>query len=303
MSGSGTGGLYATSNVFDMSQSPKQNSLKDPNNIGVGSEPWGHAYCWLVLEDPSGNRQVIWQRDSSNTDNGDDEWYFGYSPAGTFGSGQTPGVDWDQDTTPAALDQYNIAGTPTSWVSYFQAGGSGDIIHVSADDTPSPAGEYGVFMVEMIPPGNVGGVFMLDDIREVPTGHPHPLVMFVEGSTDSLTIGNIGGVSTPKYAKTIQDYGGGGEALINLLALNARYGSTVYMPNVSGRNRDNKERIHKVIWGFNGTEGYMGLSRWMRWESNDRDYPYTAEGKTLVTLNDMLIADLWDGSTVPAVVP
>lgn len=301
MSGSGTGGLYATSNVFDMAQQPKQNSLKDANNVGVGSEPWGHAYCWVVLEDPSGNRQIIWQRDSVDSDAGDDEWYVGYSPAGQFGSGQTPGVDWDQDTTPAAPDQYNLFGTPTGWATLFEVGGAANLIHVAADDTPSPSGEYGVFMAEMIPSRTVGSVFMIDDIRDVPTGHPHPLVFFTEGVSGSLSYSNIGGGGTPRYAKTLQDYGGGGEALINLSPLHMKWGGNVYIPNYAGRNSDNKERALKAIWGFNGTEGFMGTSRWMLWQPNERGYPCTAESKTLISLDDMLIDDLWDGATVPVV--
>jgi hypothetical protein len=301
-SGSGTGGLYATSNVFDTAQTPKQNSLKDPNNVGVGSEPWGHAYCWLVLEDPSGNRQIILQRDSSNTDNGDDEWYVGYSPGGRFGEGQVAGTDWDADTMAAAPDEYALWGSRTGWTALFEVGGAATMVHVAADDTPSPAGEYGVFLVDFKPENTPSAFFFLDDLRDAPTAHPHPLVMFVSSIDSALTVGNIGGTATPRYAYTIQDFGGGGEARISLLALHMRYSTSVYYPGNAGQNLDGKSRLPRVIWGFVGTEYYLGLSRWLAWVGEDSTYPKTADAKTRILVNQMLVSDLWDGVTVPAVV-
>jgi hypothetical protein len=299
MSGSGTGGLYATSNVFDMSQSPKQNSLKGANGVGIGSEAWGHAYCWIVLEDPSGNRQIIIQRDSSNTDAGDDEWYFGYSLGGRFGEGETAGVDWDATTLPTAPDQYNLFGTPTSWSTMFQAGGSADMFHVAADDTPSPSGEYGVLMLEMYPSRTQGAIFMLDDVRGAATGDPHPLVLFVNSDPGVLTIGNIGGRSTPKYAYSIIDPNGPGQARISMLASYLEYANSNVLPSQGGVGVDNIERVMPYVWGFADNFTWLGLSRWLRWQANGQQYPATAASRTFLYVNDTIIEGLWDGATVP----
>lgn len=303
LSGSGTGGLYATSNVFDTTQWPKHYSALSANGVGAGSEPWGHPGCWVVMEDPGGNRQFLLQRSTTASNTTDDDWHLGYSPAGRFGESQTPGVDWDENTIPTAPDVYDLFAVAGSFSSYFVDGAGYSMVHVAADDTPSPSGEYGFCLIEMKPASSSSGVenamLFFDDLRDVPAGHPHPLVIGCRNEDSVFTVGNIGGTSTPRYCYTIQDYGGGGEALLNQLALHGRYGGTVYYPTHGGVGPDEKERIMPYIWGFTGTEGYIGLSRWFRWAAHSRAYPATANNRQLLYLDETVIADLWDGSTLP----
>lgn len=298
-SGSGISGIYAASNIYDMTQMPKQNSLKDPNNQGVGSEPWGHAYCWAVLEDPAGNRQIAIMRDSSNTDSGDDEWYFGYSPGGRFGEGQTAGIDWDEITLPAAPDQQNLFGTPTAWATIFQTGGNASLVHVAADNAASPEGEYGVFMVEFTG-GNVqSSTFFIDDLRNAPVGHPHALTLLVEDNNDIFTSNSLGGASTPVNPKTMQDFGGGGEAWINVQCGYLRFGSVVEIPGSGGVGIDGVERSFPLLVGFSGTEDWMGTSRWIYWASLARGYPTSANMRKDIYVNSCVIRDLMDGTETP----
>jgi hypothetical protein len=301
LSGSGTGGLYSAGNVFDMTQSPKQNSLKGSIGVGVGSEAWGHARCWVVLEDPSGNRQIVFQRDSVNADGNDDEWYFGYSYGGRFGEGQVGGVDYDAQVAALAPDQYNLWGSPTGWSAIFESGGAGSLVHVAADDTPSPRGEYGVLMIEMSPTNTQSAIVMLDDVRGGPVGHPHPLAIYVDGNDSVLTVNNIGGTTSPRYAKTVLDPGGPGETFIQMNAARPRY-ANVDIVGAWGLGQDNAERIVPFMWGFAGNEVFLGLSRWLRWAAISRGYPSTAGSRQFLYLNQAVIEDLWDGSTVPVAI-
>lgn len=301
MSGSGTGGLYSAGNVFNMAQLPKQHSLLGANGVGVGSEPWGYGSCWMVLEDPSGNRQVLIQRDSANSDSTDDDWYIGYSFGGRYGEGQTAGVDWDEITIPEAPDRRNLFASPGSWANIFPAGGDPTLTHVAADDTPSPSGEYGVCFISFVPVEGAQprSFIIFDDVRQAPVGHPHPYILFVSNFADALNIGNIGGTATPRYGVTVEDPGGPGQRTTNMLASHLRYQATSIIPKYGGLQQDNKERAMPLFWGFSGNECYVGLSRWLLWAAQARDYPVTAGAKTLIYCNDCVIRDLWDGVSIP----
>lgn len=295
-SGSGSGGLYDSSNVFDTAQDPKQYSQLSANGVGIGSEPWGHPYCWAVMQDPSGNRQYVLMRDTGANDTNDDEWYFGYSPAGRFGEGQVAGVDWDQDTPTAAPDQIDIAGTTSAHVALFETGGTTSVVHVLADDTPSPAGEYGVFLVNIVSVNNPISALFLDDVRNVPVGHPHPLAM--------LAVRSDGGIFTPNLtsAYTIRDYGGGTELWVSVRYACQRYWSTDYIPWRAGINRDGKIRCTKALVGFSNSVGYMGSSRWFLWKGTGSGYPTTGNGGKDVVLDSVVIKDLFDGTEPPRTV-
>lgn len=295
-SGSGSGGLYDSSNVFDTTQDPKQYSLLSANNVGIGSEPWGYPYCWAVIQDPGGNRQYILMRDNSASDNADNQWYFGYSPGGRFGEGQVAGTDWDQDTPAAAPDQINVFGTPTGWTQLFEPGGTFSVAHIVADDTPSPEGEYGVFLVNIISLNNPYSAIILDDVRNAPVGHTHPLTVLARWLDNGIFVtGN-------EYFYTIRDFGGPSEAWVTTRYAFARYAATTYMPTRSGINRDGKERGTKAIVGFSNSLGYMGISRWFIWKGTTSGYPTTANSGKDVFLDSVVIKDLLDGTEPPMAV-
>lgn len=289
-SGSGVGGLYATSNVFDTNQLPQYWSLLGPNNQGIGSEPWGHANCWAVMEDPAGNRQYVFMRDNSASNNGDDEWYIGYSPGGRFGEGQIAGTDWDADTPPAAPDQINMWATPTAWSQLFEPGGTLSLMHVIADSTPSPEGEYGVFLVNVLNPNNPYTAIVFDDVRQAPVGHPHPLTFLITRSSAGVFL--IGS----SLVRTIYDYGGGGEAWVTTNYAYPRYAGSACFPNSAAINSDGKERAIRALVGFGGSTGYMGVSRWLAWRGVAHTYPMSANDKVDVFVDDAVIQNLLDGA-------
>jgi len=296
-SGSGTGGLYATSNVFDMSQSPKQNSLKDANGVGVGSEPWGHGYCWIVLQTPTGGRQWIIRRHGTNADGNDDDWHVGFSHAGRFGEGQVAGTDWDADTQPLSPDNVNLLGSPpTSTGILFRPGGTQSLAHVVADSTPSPEGEYGFFFAEFQSGNLPFSVFFADDLRNAAVGDPLPLTFGLRNSDSGVL--NYNNLGQNWQMKSVYDPGGAGETLASVGYQWGEYNSAK-IPSAMGMGIDGKIRAVAPPVGFRGGFGYMGLSRWLRWLPFSMDYPTTASGQKDVVINWVFVKDLMDGTEYP----
>lgn len=301
LSGSGTGGLYATSNVFDVAQTPKQYSLLDPNGVGVGSEPWGHPGCWAVLEDPSGNRQILFKRGPTTADTGDQYLYGAYSPRGTFGSGQVAGTDWDEDTTPLATDQLNLLGTDASPSLIFRTGGLASLIQVVADDTPSPEGEYGVAALDFIATNNNYASFMIDDFREVAPGHPHPLGVWLTPNDNPWTDGYLSGTSVAAAPYGIAAYDSDGEFFGYMYYMHSRFGAAIKIPGSGIVDADGNERVFAIPVGWRDSEQYIGISRWLYWSSvAARSYPDTANSLQHMFVAECLFKDFLDGVTTPS---
>lgn len=299
-SGSGTGGLYDSSNVFDLAQTPKNGNSLDPNGVGIGSEPWGYRNCWVLFEDPSGNRQYVFQRNNSAGWGYDSTWYFSYSPSGVFGVGQTAGVDWDEDTAPTASDIVSLynAGSQIWWND------TPTLTHVAADDTPSPNGEYGVLCLEIRPTNVLSGYFVIDDLRNAPSTHPHALTNYCAPQTNRLDDGYYHAQASSPYSPgTISDFGGDGQSYFYNAPHCLWYGGSFQcLPANGGVGVDGKERAAPIVAGFVGREGYIGTSRWFRDPSVSRGYPNTGNSLQYLFVNDLLIVDLWDGVTTPATV-
>lgn len=297
MSGSGTGGLYASGNVFDMSQLPQRGSLLGSNGIGVGSEPWGKGSCWIVMQTPTGGRQMIFRRHSNNDENYDDDWHFGFSHAGRFGEGQVAGTDWDEDTQPLAPDNVNLLGSPPTGTGiHFRVGYQQSLLHVVADSTPSPEGEYGFFCAELYSYNTPFGVFFMDNLRNAAVGDPFPVAMGLRNNdTGVLNPQNLG---QNWGMKSIYDIGGAGEALVTVGYLWGNFNSQ-RVPGALGMGIDGKIRAVAPAVGFRGGFGYMGLSRWLRWLPFLMDYPTTASGQKDVVINQAFIKDLMDGTEYP----
>ena len=295
-SGSGTGGLYATSNVFDTAQTPKHGGILDPNNVGVGSEPWGHPSCWYVIEDPDGNRQWSVQRSASSGSFNDGNWTITYSPSALFGAGQTPGVDWDEDTAPTASDGAVLL----SASNIFTDSAGSTLTHVAADDVASPTGEYGVICMEFQATNSLRGMFLVDDLRDASANHPHALVTWAMNTSNNLTTGAYHSSDSPGG---VSDYGGSTEIYVD----NFRHCfwdtiGGVGLPGNGGTGVDGQERAAPIFVGFQRIEGYVGSSRWFRDPSVSRGYPNTGSTLQYLFVNDLLVVDLWDGVTTPGTV-
>jgi hypothetical protein len=299
-SGSGVGGVYSGGDVFTHSGgvNPKQYSLITVLSP-IGSAEWGYRSCYVILKAPTGNMQIGFWRSTIGADTSDDEWYIGYSPAGTYGSGQVAGTDYDEDTMPAATDEYAIYGSRVSFPSIFGIGGTANLLQVAADDAASPNGIYGVFCVELIATNTVKSVFAIDDLRNAPSAHPHAVV-FLAGASPVITAAVIGTGGAGVKNRTVFDYGG--TPTWNGVPYNTIYNaaSGVVIPNGGGVDADGYERGIAPSVGYYSSEGYMGTSRWVRWPAISRAYPNTGVNETYLYVNDGLVANLLDGVTTPA---
>lgn len=294
-SGSGSGGLYDESNVFDLAQTPKNYTNLDANNVGIGSEPWGHPACWFVVEDPGGNRQFRIQRRGSAGDLYDAWWITSYSPSGLFGIGQTPGVDWGATTAPNASDVAVIRDGYS-----FSSGEYAVISHIACDDTPSPAGEYGVLAMQFEATNSMRGAFLIDDLRSAPVGHPHALVTWVPAAGNRLSIGYYHGNVSADSPGTVVDFGGDTQTYLTNSSCCRWYGYSTEGLGNGGVGADGKERAFPIVVGMLGFEGYMGVSRWFRSPSVVHSYPDTATGQTYLFVDDVVVVDLLDGATTPS---
>lgn len=297
-SGSGTGGLYDSSNVFDLAQSPKYYTILDPNGVGIGSEPWGHRSCWICLEDPGGNRQMVLQRSVNSGNFYDGTWTLYWSPDGRFGEGQTAGVDWDEDTAVNAPDRAAEVST-----AIFNNNAAASLAHIAVDDTPSPEGEYGVFCVELASVNTVRGVIMLDDLRNAPVGDPHPITVFGAGS--GVFGSAFFGTSGADCPGTVVDYGTSAQRYVYNCSYCDYWGySQTALPNNGGTGVDGKERAAPivVVAPSSAPLSYLGISRWVKAPSVVRGYPDTASGEIYLYLNSVLVVDLLDGLTTPGTV-
>jgi len=249
-----------------------------------------------VLEDPSGNRQVQWQRWSNSGNAYDGNWSIYYSPGGRFGEGQTPGTDWDADTRPVAPDEGQEA---SSGNVLFQAGLVNTMSHVAADDTPSPEGEYGVFCVEFKGTNAMSGAFMLDDLRNAPVGHPHPYTIFAD-ATSAFSYFSFFGTGSNDSPDTVVGAGTPGEGFVYNCPI-CYWTSYVAgsMPGAGGVGGDGKERALPMVVISAGVKEYRGVSRWLRLPSVTRDYPNTGTSQQYLFAQSVLIVDLLDGVTTP----
>jgi len=299
-SGSGTGGLYDTSNVFDPAQSPQYYTALTPNGVGIGSEPWGWQACWICMEDPGGNRQFVLQRSGSAGIVSDGTWSLWFSPSGRFGEGQTPGTDWDENTAIDAPDRATIR----SGFAAFTNNASGTLSHVAVDDTPSPEGEYGFFCVELKTPNAIAGGIMFDDVRSAPVGSLFPLTMYM-ANNEFCSAGPLHAYSGNDAPGTVVAFGTTAERYLGGCAYCDYWGySSLALPNNGGTGVDGKERALPIvaISPNEGPKGYLGVSRWLRTPSVTRGYPNTANSQIYLYINGVLVVDLWDGVTTPGTV-
>lgn len=300
-SGSGTGGVFDTSEVFDTGgKNPVTGS--GAVDVGpIGSAHWGRQWAWFVMQDPDGNREWLFQRIGNNLDdNEDNEWTVVYSPAAGFTGG-------DPTTRATATDEHQIH----SSTSIFQEGWRQTLAHFVADDT-AIAGEYGFFGLQLIGT-NAFSAWCAQDVlvdNEGSPTNPHPLMLH---ATDlPLTRSNHG--IRPSGADMLRGWalleaGLAGEQWGNVILpyVQARTSGPVVYPGGAGTSPwDGKERpmvipVHAVPLAKGG---YLGTSTWLRWKGvATRNYPDQATTPDpFVYMNDMLVNG-WDPAITPASIP
>jgi hypothetical protein len=299
-SGSGIGGVYsAVGSVFKDSINPVSGSNVTAIGVGVGDEHWGGRKCWALMTSPDGSQLCI-QRDSIFGDSYDDEWAYGYSPGGNFNLGAA-----DEETPPTATDLINLWGTlGSAWSAIHTPGGTTNLIHVAADDAPSPDGMNGLICLEFIATNVLDSIVCFDDFRTDPTisgdFNAHAKSWYLSGQSTALaqtTLYGAGGFDV------IKDYGGGAEQQIDLYFNRlTNFASTPLYPGNAGTPSDG-EVPFPVPLGNHAVSGFAGLSRWFRWPAFVRPYNARSLAEDLWYVGDVQIQDLPDGSTIPATIP
>jgi hypothetical protein len=293
-SGSGTGGVYDTADVFDHAINPVQNTLITSIGVGSGDENWGGPRCWILIEFADGSQLVI-QRDNAAGDSHDDEWAYAYSPGGNFALGAA-----DATVAATAADQENLWGTiNATWTAIHTAGGTSNLIHVAADDALSPAGFNGVCMLELNASEVIKSCFIIDDLREVPTGglFAAHAKTFRVASTNPLVYTVIQSAGF----KAMIDYGGGSEVFTTCDYYPYR-NATLYLYPLEAGAPSGGEVPMPILVGNTVIGGFLGVSRWLQWPALDRDYNGRSTDELMWYVDDVLVQDLPDGTTIPATV-
>ena len=285
-SSSGTGGIYsATQNVFSPSINPVVGSSVTDIGIGVGSEHWGNANCWICLRDPGARHEYVIKRHSSYGTSSDHGWAIGYSPGALFTGGglTTPPTATDQQT-PSTLSAY-----PTVTNNLHVAGGTANLVHCAADDTPSDAGEYGWILIELQATNSVKTVAMHDDVFNLGTNpHANVVVYKVTGLSESAL------ESAPPYTfgKTYSFEGTWDD-------VTGRSIDSLFPSSGGIDPYDSKERGFVIPWKNNTRNRYAGMSRWLRWSGVNHNYPAISDDLLHVIFGQVTAANLFDGVSTP----
>ena len=297
-SGSGTNGVFDTADVFsDVVKGSlivyPGDAHPPPANVGLGSglETMGGPWCWFVLRCPGGNREIILIRGPTKGDASDDEWFMGYSPGSQY-------IGGGPDVPATAIDEEQVStgGNRAAPGTVYVNGNVANLIHVAADDTPSPDGEYGFLCLEMITVNDVNSITGIDDRRNNAIGDTESLILIQE-STD-LTV-------------ALMFAGSFGYTICDPLGVYAWLPMTVVFPcttaggyQLTGRisEIDSFEHPLPLYYLEHTTYGYRGSSRWFYSAAVARDYPNTGNAETLLYVDDILIVDLLDGLTTPAAI-
>jgi len=296
MSGSGTiGGLYsAVGDVFDRpGANPVQNSLcANPGD-------WGYNDCWIVLEDPAGNRQLLIQRDATAGDVNDDDWAFEWNASADFAGGAAGTVP-----TSAGGKGQDIYGSPgVTHAALFSKGGVAGLFHVAADDTASPLGEYGVFCVELVAVDTINAIFMLDDLRNGPTNgdfSAHSLAIYISPGSTVLDYYIL---YYGTKVVTWRDWGGGGEAWVTDLKYPCLFDGAARVYPGGGMAPASGEISLPYFCTQSALGGFAGVSHWLRMPAVERGYNHRSISELYWYMGDCLIQNLPDGVTVPANIP
>ena len=282
-SSSGTGGIYsATQNVFSPSINPVVGSSVTDIGIGIGSEHWGNANCWIQLRDPGDRHEYVIKRHASYGSAYDHGWAVGYSPGALFtGGGLTTPPTATYQQTPVGLTAYpGISG-------YVQiVGGTANLIHCAADDTPSDAGEYGWVLVEMKATNAIQAFAMHDDVFNLGTNPHANVVVYRATGLSTTTIQNATFGSTRSFETTWDNITG-------------RTIDTLF-PSQGGIDPyDSKERGFVIPWRNSTRNRYAGMSRWLRWSGVNHSYPAISDDLLHVIFGQVTIANLFDGVSTP----
>lgn len=276
------------------------NSSGDQITTGSsGAGGMANNSAWFRIKSPTGNRELIIQRGTSNPN-----YRIMYSAAAGFSGGSPAATQ-----TPSATDEEFILGGGTHAVPTFVAWFSTDNSYRQQIGANSTA-DYPFWMV-CYPNGggspNAG--FLWDPILNSVPGDNDALVIYI-GVTGTTVFesGTIGGVSTNSLARGWLKKGLSGEDFVIIPGnhYTSGGGGTLAPSSAATNPHTGKDDEFPVLYGRSTSlaapQGFKGVSSIIRWRGTLRT---TGDTATVVTTKDRFIAAHislpWDGSTTPLI--
>jgi len=242
----------------------------------------GTATSWFVLQDPAGERELLWWRN----DNYDDNWYWYYSPSAGFTGG-------DKGNRPTATDQVGLQ----SLDDMHSAATVPTVLRVGADD----AAPYG-FWAWSHNAGSFGTT--ASSHAMIPITYPAPLdpdpVVFYSGMDeaafgDALWYNGTGW----NYAKCTARKPGVGQGFYLCPALRmVGEGAAVIVPNDCAPDDNGDDLGFPIMFARKTVLGngfYKGITTWAQWNGVTRSRGETFASKTRISVGHINVP--WDGST------
>lgn len=259
-----------------------------------GAGGLGNNNAFVNLRSPTGTREIVIQRGSSDT-----LWRITASPT-AFNSGSPSATVVPSSANSGLLFGGGTDGTPT-FSGWLTTNGTYRL-QVGADN----AAPYGFFFFTYtIGGGNPNGGLVLDPLTGVPAEDGDPVVWHV-GVTGSSAFLN-GSVSSTTTSTTSSRccgwiaYGLGG-SFLTIPGATQQAGGTTVVPNGLPSNPHNAKDDGVAIMFARGSSlaspnGYKGASTVMKWNGSSRSTPNTFASKSRIVAGDVSLP--WDGSTDP----
>lgn len=259
-----------------------------------GAGGLGNNNAYVNLRWPSGTREIVFQRGTSDT-----SWRITYSPT-AFSSGSPAATVAPSSANSAIILGGGTEASPTfsTWfgtnASYRQQVGA---------DSASPYG----FWMACYPSGggspNAGLVF--DPVASVPAEDTDPLVLHIATASGSAFL--QAGLGSNTTATTVSracgwlGFGLGG-AFVAIPACNyAAGGSTIAPSGLPSNPHNSKDDCIPIFYMRRAAEttpqGYKGVGSLLYWLGTARATTSTINNKARIVIGDVSLP--WDGSTTP----
>lgn len=262
---------------------------------GTGTNGLGNNSAWVNLRWPSGTRELVIQRGTSDL-----LWRITYSPT-AFSTGSPAATVVPSSANSSIIMGGGTDGSPT-FATWFSSNG-GYRFHAGADN----ASPYGFFFVTYpTGGGNPNGGLVFDPLTGTPAEDTDPCVFHIGMAGSSAFLS--GSVAATTSSSTTSRccgwlaYGLGGAGFVTIPAASLTVGGSTAVPNGLPSNPHNGKDDGVAIFfarnsGLTSPTGYKGASSVMKWNGTSRSTPNTFASKTRICLGDVSLP--WDGSTDP----
>lgn len=259
-----------------------------------GAGGLGNNSAWVNLRAPSGTREIVIQRGTTDT-----VWRVTASPT-AYSSGSPAATVVPSSANSGLLLGGGTDGSPT-YATWF-AGNASYRLHAGADN----AAPYGFFFVcYPIGGGNPNAGLVFEPLTGTPPEDTDPTLFHIASAGSSAFLaGSIGSTTTTTTTSRCCAWLalGLGGAFVTMPAAVLLIGGTQVVPNGLPSNPHNGKDDGVTMFFGRGAllatpNGYKGAATVMKWNGTTRSSPNTFAGKTRLVAGDISLP--WDGSTDP----